>query len=146
MRNCPYHEYYINQAGSGVGTIYRGASYQKGHGIGSFLGSLFRSIMPLIKGGIHTVGKEILRTGANIIGDINNRIPTKEALKSRISEAGQMLKRKAEDKLERMVGAGYKRKHTAKKFKTNRRSTKSKKKKVKLSSKSKVKTYRDIFS
>lgn len=33
---CPYHHYYSAQAGSGICIIYKGAPYQRGHGIASF--------------------------------------------------------------------------------------------------------------
>jgi hypothetical protein len=33
---CPYHQYYIWQAGNGIGgAIYKGSVYQRGHGLGS---------------------------------------------------------------------------------------------------------------
>lgn len=44
----PYLAYYKNQLGSGVSVVYKGAPYQRGHGIGSFLGGLFRTITPLL--------------------------------------------------------------------------------------------------
>jgi hypothetical protein len=34
-------QYYVTQAGNGVGTIYSGPVYQRGYGIGSFLGKCF---------------------------------------------------------------------------------------------------------
>lgn len=106
---CPYQQYYINQAGNGIGAIYRGAPYQRGHGIGSFLGGIFRSILPLFKTGARVVGKEALRTGANILGDLVENKSAKEVLQNRLQEAGKNLKRKANSKLEQMMtGSGYK--------------------------------------
>ncbi|KAK4885780.1 hypothetical protein RN001_002051 [Aquatica leii] len=106
---CPYQQYYINQAGSGIGVIYRGAPYQRGHGIGSWLGGIFRSILPLFKSGVKAVGKEALRTGSNILGDIVENRPIKESFQDRMREAGQSLKRKADTKIENLMqGSGYK--------------------------------------
>src|SRR5215468_9002661 len=69
--NDPYLAYYRQQQlGHGVSSVYRGAAYQRGHGIGSFLGGLFRTISPLLKSGASTVGKEALRTGVGFLGDI----------------------------------------------------------------------------
>jgi hypothetical protein len=45
-----YHEYYLNQAGRGY-PVYVGTRYQRGHGLGSIFGSLFKSAVPLLKGG-----------------------------------------------------------------------------------------------
>jgi hypothetical protein len=45
-----YHEYYLNQAGRGY-PVYVGKRYQRGHGLGSIFGSLFKSAFPLLKKG-----------------------------------------------------------------------------------------------
>lgn len=108
--DCPYQQYYANQAGSGIGAIYRGAPYQRGHGIGSFLGGIFRSILPLFKTGARAVGKEALRTGSNFLGDLVENRSAKEAFRDRLQQAGVNLKRKADEKIDSlMVGSGYKR-------------------------------------
>lgn len=106
MKVCPYHEYYVSQAGSGAGVIYRGAIYQRGHGIGSFLGGLFRTIMPLLRSGAKTVGKEILKSSAGFLGDLAANAPIKESLRNRLVDAGNNLKRKAENKINEMGGSG----------------------------------------
>ena len=65
----PVETYYLNQAGrglpfaTGIGPIYTANLYlQRGHGIGSFFGTHFRFVRPLL----WTVG----RTGGKIIADI----------------------------------------------------------------------------
>ena len=64
----PLETYYLNQAGRGlpsapgIGTIYSAPIYLlRGHGIGNFLGTLYRFVRPLL----WTVG----RTGCRIITD-----------------------------------------------------------------------------
>lgn len=106
MRQCHYHDYYIDQVGTGVGAIYRGTISQKGHGFGSFLKGLFRSVMPLLKSGLKTVGKEAVRSGSYFINDVVNDVPVKDAFKTRMSESVQNLKRKAEDRIDNLSGAG----------------------------------------
>jgi hypothetical protein len=59
-----WQTYYL-QTGSG----YRGLPYQRGYGLGSVLGSLFRSILPVGKKVLKTVGKQALVTGAQIASD-----------------------------------------------------------------------------
>jgi len=71
----PLETYYLNQAGlglpsaPGIGPIYSAPNYlQRGHGIGNFLGTLYRFVRPLL----WTVG----RTGDKIITDIaKNKSP-----------------------------------------------------------------------
>lgn len=95
---------------SGVGHIYIGSPYQRGHGgIGSFLAGLFRTVLPLITRGAKAVGKEALRTGVNIVSDMAaNNTPFKETFHRRMRESGGNLKRKAEEKIEKLLeGSGY---------------------------------------
>lgn len=107
-----YEKYYDDQvtgSGGAVDGVYVGTEYQRGHGIGSFLGGLFRRALPLIKSGARTVGKEALRTGVNIVNDMQDDTTFRQALRNRALEAGLNLKRKATDKLlSVMSGSGYK--------------------------------------
>lgn len=106
----PYLKYYTHQAGSGVSNVYRGAEYQRGHGIGSFLGGLFRSVTPLLKSGVKALGKEALRSGLGFVGDIVHSVSPKEAVRNRVKEMTGNLKRRADNKIESiMEGSGYKR-------------------------------------
>lgn len=107
---CPYEDYYSHQAGSGVGVIYKGTPYQRGHGIGSFLGGLFRSVLPLLSSGARAIGKEALSTGVGVLSDMFNAQPIDDSIKTRLKEATTNLKRKVDSKIERinMSGSGYK--------------------------------------
>ena len=82
------YQYYLQQAGSGMGTIYQGPIYQTGHGVGSFLAKVYRTVFPYIKSGAKKIGREILKTGADIVHDMTDEnVPFKEALKKRSKEA-----------------------------------------------------------
>lgn len=107
--NCPYEQYYSHQAGSGIGVIYRGAPHQRGHGIGSFLGGLFRSVLPLFSSGARVIGKEALNAGVGLLSDMVSARPMEESIKNRLKEVSSNLKRKADDKISRinMSGSGY---------------------------------------
>lgn len=106
---CPYLHYYSHQAGSGIGAIYKGAPFQRGHGIGSFLGGLFRSVLPLLKNGAKAVGKEALNAGVGLLSDMLNVQPMDESIRSRLKTATSNLKRKADEKIDTvMKGSGYK--------------------------------------
>lgn len=114
----PYIAYYEQQAGGGAvgkfnhfGPVYTGPAYQRGHGIGAFLGGLFRRILPFFGSAARAVGKEALNAGLNVMGDVvTNRVPIKEALENRLTESGLNLKRKAKEKINSMMGSGYKKK------------------------------------
>lgn len=106
---CPYEHYYSHQAGSGVGIVYKGVPHQRGHGIGSFLGGLFRSVFPLLSSGFRTVGKEALNAGVGLLSDMINSHPMDESIKSRFKNASTNLKRKADEKIDSLMsGSGYK--------------------------------------
>ncbi|CAB0044380.1 unnamed protein product [Trichogramma brassicae] len=99
------------QGDSGIGSIYAGSRYQRGHGgIGCFLAGLFRRVLPVLRSGAKFLGKETLRTGLNIANDMSSQnIPFKESFRSRVKETGESLKRRAEEKLDTlMAGSGYK--------------------------------------
>lgn len=167
----PYLTYYKNQLGGGVSAVYRGSPYQKGHGIGSFLGGLFRTITPILKSGAKAVGKEALRTGINVLSDVvSTNDPVKHVITNRMQEFTGSLKRKADNKLNNvMTGSGksYKKKkynvtpQSLQRLLTVRRYTqqkprktqsgrikKKKTKKKKAAKKSKVQSYiaKDIFN
>lgn len=106
---CPYENYYTHQAGSGVGVIYKGSPYQRGHGIGSFLGGLFRSVLPLLSSGARVVGKEALNAGVGLLSDMIQARPMEASIKDRLKQVSTNLKRKVDDKIDRlnMTGSGY---------------------------------------
>jgi hypothetical protein len=98
-------DYYLKQAGSGVGPVFEGAPYQRGHGIGNFFSSLFKRVFPFIKSGAKVVGKEALNAGLGFLSDtIAKQKPVDESMKSRLKEAGRNLMTRAEQQL----GSGYK--------------------------------------
>lgn len=99
-----YTSYYLNQAGTGFGSVYAGNAYQRGHGIGSFLGGLFRCVFPLLKSGTAKIGNELLKTGVNIVSDIAQNGDIDSAIRMRGKETLNNLSRMAGEK---MFGRGY---------------------------------------
>ena len=89
-----YQAYYSNQLGNGD-FVYSGRRYQKGHGLGNLLGSLFRTALPMIKNTAKTVGKELVKSsavaGQNALSDIIAGGSVKDSLKRRFVEEGQEL-------------------------------------------------------
>jgi hypothetical protein len=104
---CPYHQYYIWQAGNGIGgAIYKRSVNQRGHGLGSFLKGLFRTVAPLFKSGVKILGREALKTGSYILSDIVNDRPAKEAVRTHVGESFENLKRKVGEKVNNLTGSG----------------------------------------
>lgn len=94
--------YYLAQAGGGAGGthFYAGSLHQKGYGIGSFLGGLFRSVLPLLRSGAVAVGREAARAGAHVLADVAAGDPVADSLKSHADQALTNLKRKAAAKMQ----------------------------------------------
>ena len=105
-----YFDVQFGGGGGGVGRIYIGAPYQRGHGgIGNFLAGVLRRVLPLLTRGAKAVGKEAMRSGLNVLSDVATRnTPIGESFRSRMKESGEVLKRKAEEKLDKLMeGSGY---------------------------------------
>jgi len=86
--SCPYQNWYLHQVGSGW---YRGAAYQRGHGIGGILAGIGKAVFPLLKTGAKTVGKQLLQPGAQFVGDVVSAQNVKKTAKKRTREAGTKL-------------------------------------------------------
>lgn len=119
-----FDKYYEQQAGGSISSWYKGTPNQRGHGVGSFLGGLFRHALPLLKSGARSIGKEFLQSGINVLNDMGSEDKTlKSSLKEQGIEAVDNLKRKAKEKVFSFLkGEGYK-------MKRKRKSVQSKKKK-----------------
>ncbi|GFU12150.1 uncharacterized protein F54H12.2 [Trichonephila clavipes] len=106
-----YEDYFVNQAGNGL-SYYQGQSFQKGYGIGGWFKRLFRSALPFLSRGAKSVGKEVLRTGAQIANDLLEGRNLQESAEERAKETGRILAKKAIKKADDMLGKGkaYKRK------------------------------------
>ena len=65
-----FEDYYTHQSGSGL-NYYQGSSFQKGYGFGGLFRSLFRAAVPLFKSGAKVVGKQLFRTGVDVLNDLS---------------------------------------------------------------------------
>ena len=61
-----YEDYYTKQSGGELPVFYR-ARTQRGHGIGSVLGGLFRRALPFLKSGAEILGKQALTVATDMI-------------------------------------------------------------------------------
>jgi hypothetical protein len=122
------------------GLDFKSVRYQKGNGIGSFFSGLFRKMLPYIKSGASAIGNELLDTSVGLLRDHINNADPRTSIKNRLTSAGTNLSTKASNKLQSMLGLGYKKR----KFDKNPHSSPGcKKRKVAPSRKTRRK--RDIF-
>ena len=131
MYSNPYINYYVNQAGSGIGG-FQGVRFQRG---GGFFGNLFRStIMPLLK----YLGPKILKTGVSVASHAIAGENVLSSLKSHGKEAARDIASDVGDRVTRFAqtGNGRKRKRPVRNSnKIKRRKLTSTKRNIKSASK-----------
>ena len=96
-------DYFLEQAqqtGHGGLAGFEGVPFQRGAGIGSFLGRIFRTILPVFKTvgkkAAKAVGKEALNVGAHVASDLVQGRDFEESIKEHgKAAAGSLLKRGA---------------------------------------------------
>ena len=59
-----YQQYNTNQVGGGP-FIYTSRRYNRAHGLGNLLGSLFRTIAPMLRKTAVSLGMDVLRSGVS---------------------------------------------------------------------------------
>jgi len=113
-----YEDYYSRQAGGQI-PVFVGSRYQRGHGLGSVLGGIFRRfIVPLFKTHGKTLALDALRTGMDVADDVlGSGRSFKESVKKRVPEG---IKRTAES-LIHQSGSGVGGRNTRKRRKTRLR-------------------------
>ena len=89
MKTMNYNEYYAQQVGGAL-PYFAGSRVQRGHGFGSLLGGLLRTVAPLIKRGALALGNRALKTGDVLAGQ-NIRTATKRRAKIAGNELLQSL-------------------------------------------------------
>lgn len=100
-----FEDYYAQQTGNGL-EYYRGASFQRGHGLGGIFRSIFRAAVPLLKSGAKAVGKQLFHSGVGLLNDVSRGENVSTAAKRRAKEAGRQLTEKAATRMKTMIGSG----------------------------------------
>ena len=80
-----YEDYYKKQNGGEI-PIFYGSRMQRGHGIGSILGGLFRKALPFLKRGGINLGKQLLSSGIDVANDMIDGKKFKDAAIDRLPE------------------------------------------------------------
>ena len=105
----------MNRQFGGVENVFKGPMYQQGYGLGGYFKKFFKwlipiaekHVMPSIKSGFETIGKQAIDSASRIASDAVNGRNIQEAAREHVSQAIDNLKSKAENKL---AGNGKKRK------------------------------------
>lgn len=100
-----YEAYYRkSQYGHGLQPAFGGRARQRGHGIGSLIGGLLRSAVPLLstigRSAAKTAGKALLSTGAGVLSDVIAGGNFKKSVASRSKATGQQLLKRAKTSAE----------------------------------------------
>ena len=78
-----YENYYSKQSGGDL-PVFNGARVQRGNGIGSVLGGLFRRALQFLKSGAESLGKQELNVAKALIDGKSFKDSTKDRLKDDI--------------------------------------------------------------
>ena len=111
-----YKDYYEQQVGNGL-AVFRGATVQRGHGIGGFFSNLLKGALPMIKSGAKTLGKELLKTGMEISGDLIGGKSFNDSAKERFSNSGQQMVKQ----ISSMLGNGKRKRKAPRQAEVNKR-------------------------
>lgn len=99
-------DYYVNQAGSGLGG-FSGVRYQKGDG---FFGRLVSgTLLPIVKKVLPYLGKQALSTAKDIAGDVSQGEKFTDSLKKRFKGTAERVGGDAMAKVRQMSGMGKRR-------------------------------------
>lgn len=74
-----------------TGNYFRGERVMQGHGLGALFSGIFRTALPFIKSGIGYLGKNALRTGADMMGEILDGAEPKKAFKNNIKKMSKSM-------------------------------------------------------
>ena len=83
IRGLLYEDYYMRQSEGEVPVFY-GARTQKGHGLGSILGGLFRRALPFLSSGAKILGQQAMNVASGMIDSKSFQDSAKSRLKEGI--------------------------------------------------------------
>lgn len=138
-----YDDYYTQQVGHGLPVFVGGRSY-RGHGFGSLLAGIGRSVIPLLKRGGKALLKEGARTGLQVVSDVASGQRVGASLKRRSAQAGKRMLHNAVNPKRIKTTSKSGRKQTGAGLRKNQQKSKKTKTKKKKQQK-KIQHVPDIF-
>ena len=124
-----YQNYYTLQSGKGL-SVFKGATVQRGRGIGSFFSKMLRGAMPMLKSGAKTIGRQVIESSANVAKGLINGKDLKSSSVKNFSDGGTKLLDKLTDIFKSNHSPNRKRKQTTTVKETKRCKTANKKRRV----------------
>ena len=85
-----YENYYLSQVGHGM-PYFAGARVQQGYGLGNLFSSIAKSVLPLVKKGAKTLGKQVLQSDVDFASDVLQGKNVKQAAIDQAKAAGTNL-------------------------------------------------------
>ena len=92
-----YENYYLSQVGHGM-PYFAGARVQQGYGLGNLFSSIAKSVLPLVKKGAKTHGKQVLQSGVDFASDVLQGKNVKQAAIDQAKAASTNLLQAAQRK------------------------------------------------
>lgn len=138
-----YIQYYTVQTGTGlkdIGPLYHNLRFiQHGSGFGSFFGSLYRFLKPLIYSGMDALQHQAVKTGTNILSELGSR-PFNEIISDHGKKATEELKSKFKKKFQSGSGLIFSGAAVRNSLKKKKKSIKINKKQKNIKGKKNIKT------
>ena len=97
MEAKAYKNYYLSQVGHGM-PYFAGARVQQGYGLGNLFSSIAKSVLPLVKKGAKTLGKQVLQSDVDFASDVLQGKNVKQAAIDQAKTAGTNLLQAAQRK------------------------------------------------
>ena len=85
-----YGNYYLSEVDYGM-PYFAGARVQQGYGLGNLFSSIAKSVLPLVKKGAKTLGKQVLQSGVDFASDVLQGKNVKQAAIDQAKAAGTNL-------------------------------------------------------
>jgi hypothetical protein len=94
-----YERYFSQQSGGNM-NVFTGSTRQRGYGIGSIISKGISWATPILKEGVKHVGKTLLSTGAEVVGNVADDFLSGRSVKT---SARQNLKKGGQDVMREAV-------------------------------------------
>ena len=92
-----YKNYYLSQVGHGM-PYFVGERVQQDYGVGNLFSSIAKSVLPLLKKGAKTLGKQVLQSGVEFASDVLHDKNEKQAAIDQARAASSNLLQMAQKK------------------------------------------------
>ena len=99
-----YENYYLSQVGHGM-PYFGGARVQQGYGLGNLFNSIAKRVLPLVKKGAKTLGKQVLQSCVEFASDVLHGKNVKQAAIDQAKTAGSNLLQVAQQKIRKRKAA-----------------------------------------